>query len=133
MHDEPISEAEEAAADFWAALADDDDASTQGLLAPPALVEVGAGGGIARRVRDVLGIGPRECANIAALRDVPLRGFVDIGGYDDVHRIEYMVADLIDDVNDERLVPGPDAMATSWTLDVMRADGDWTVDWEERR
>ena len=133
MDEEPTSRAQEAAAEFWAALADDDDASTEGSLAPPAQAEVGAGVGIARRVRDLLGIGPRECSNIAVLQDVPLKGFVDIGGYADVHRIEYMVADLIDDVGDERLVTGPGAEAMTWTLDVMQADDHWTVDWAERR
>jgi hypothetical protein len=50
-------QAEDGAAEFWAALAGDDNASTEALLAPPALAEVGAGDGMARRVRDRLGAG----------------------------------------------------------------------------
>ena len=133
MDEELASPAETAARVFWVALAEDDDASIDQLLAPPARAEAGAPDGIARRVRELLGIGPRECSNIAVLRDVPLKGFVDIGDYDDAHRIEYMVADLIDDVGDERLVPGREPMAMTWTLDVMRTDDRWLVDWEDRR
>jgi hypothetical protein len=133
MDEEEVSAAEVAANGFWTALADDDDASVERLLSPPALAEVGAGDGLARRARERLGLGPRECRNAAVLRDVALKGFVDIGAYDDGHRIEYMIADLVDDVSDKRLVAGQDAAMTStWTLDVMQSDHVWTVDWDER-
>ncbi len=99
---------------FWRDLGRDDDQAVEAVLVPEAMAVLGAGPGLAARIRERLQIGTDSCSCLGVVSPVPL-------AEDRSMRPTYTFTSV-------PISGGRDGQDAVWSIEVTERDGVWHID-----